>query len=118
MSEKKVQELLSNQRDPNYKTRLVHPVEQAAAEDPAIGDGTPLSAPYLPADAWDPQESPLPTNKVLAATLTGVVLYIVSQFTEVDKDLEQLVNVLSMILVAYFVRNKRTPGGYNLSTKT
>lgn len=52
-----------------------------------------------------------PTRKVLSAALVTAALYIVSRFTEVDKDTEQFVNVVAPIIVAYLVPNENTPGG-------
>lgn len=49
-----------------------------------------------------------PTRKLLAAALTTTALYVISRFTEVDKDTEQLVNVLAPLIVAYLVPNERT----------
>jgi hypothetical protein len=53
-----------------------------------------------------------PTRKLLSAAATTAILYGLSHVTEVDKDLEQLVNVVVPILVAYFVPNEQeTPKG-------
>ena len=53
-----------------------------------------------------------PTRKLIAAALTTVVLYVISRFTEVDKDTEQLVNVLAPLVVAYVYPNQQnTPKG-------
>jgi hypothetical protein len=49
-----------------------------------------------------------PTRKMVSAAATTAALYVLSRFTEVDKDLEQLVNVVVPLIVAYFVPNKPT----------
>jgi hypothetical protein len=52
-----------------------------------------------------------PTRKMVSAAATTAALYVLSRFTEVDKDLEQLVNVVVPLIVAYFVPNESTPTG-------
>jgi hypothetical protein len=55
-----------------------------------------------------------PTKKMLRAAVTATALFVISRFTEVDKDTEQLVNVLAPLVVAYWTRNDDTPGGVPL----
>lgn len=52
-----------------------------------------------------------PTRKVSYAAVATVVLFILSRFTEVDKDTEQAVNVALPLILAYIVENEDTPGG-------
>ena len=52
-----------------------------------------------------------PTRKVSYAAISTVVLYVVSRFTEVDKDLEQAINITLPLILAYWVSNEDTPGG-------
>jgi hypothetical protein len=53
----------------------------------------------------------VPTKKLTAASVTAVILFVVSLFTDVDQNLEQALNVLVPIVLAYFVKNDPTPGG-------
>jgi hypothetical protein len=53
----------------------------------------------------------LPTAKLLSAVATMIVLYILRQFTDVDEDLEEILNLTIPIVVAYLVPNAPTPGG-------
>jgi hypothetical protein len=53
----------------------------------------------------------LPTAKLLSAVATMIVLYILRQFTDVDEDLEEILNLTIPIVVAYLVPNSDTPGG-------
>jgi hypothetical protein len=103
-------------------SRHVSPEEAARAASPEVGDGTPQTAPEQEPDEFvknpDPEEdgdmgesSLLPTNKLISAAVTALILFVISRFTEVDKDVEQAVNVLAPLVVAYFTRNKKTPGG-------
>lgn len=50
----------------------VSPQEQAAAEDPLIGDGTPATAPELDPDSWDAAPPRMPSRKWFAALLVGI----------------------------------------------
>jgi hypothetical protein len=52
-----------------------------------------------------------PTNKLLSAAIVAVILYVVSLFVAVDPQLEQAINVIVPVIVAYFTRNADTPGG-------
>lgn len=52
-----------------------------------------------------------PTRKVSYAAVATVVLFVLSRFTDVDKDTEQAVNVALPLILAYWVENEDTPGG-------
>lgn len=64
--------------------------------------GTPLA-----------QKSPAPTRKLSYAAVSGIVLYLISLVTDVDKELEQAINIGLPLVLAYFVKNSDTPGGYS-----
>jgi hypothetical protein len=53
----------------------------------------------------------LPTAKLLSAAGTMIVLYLLRLVVDVDEDLEQIVNLVVPLIVAYFVPNAQTPGG-------
>jgi hypothetical protein len=53
----------------------------------------------------------LPTAKLLSAAGTMLVLYLLRLVVDVDEDLEQIVNLVVPLIVAYFVPNSDTPGG-------
>lgn len=59
-------------------------------------------------------KSALPTRKLSYASVTALVLFALSFVTEVDPQLEQAVNVGLPLILAYFVKNADTPGGYPL----
>lgn len=63
--------------------------------------GTPLA-----------DKSPAPTRKLSYAAVSGVVLYLLSLVVQVDAQLEQAVNIGLPLVLAYFVKNADTPGGY------
>jgi len=50
----------------------------------------------------------------MTAAATTIILFVLSLFTDVDKELEQAVNVAVPLIVAYFTRNNPTPGGVPL----
>jgi dihydrodipicolinate synthase/N-acetylneuraminate lyase len=52
-----------------------------------------------------------PTRKLLSAAATTLVIYVISRFTEVDEDLETVVNLCVPIIVAYMVPNDSTDTG-------
>lgn len=62
-------------------------------------------------------KSAAPTRKLSYAAITGLVIFIVSQFTSVDKELEQAINIGVPLVLAYFVSNNDTPGGVPVKTK-
>lgn len=39
--------------------------------------------------------------KLVASLITGILLYVVSQITTIDREVEQAVNVLGMLLATY-----------------
>ncbi len=57
------------------------------------------------------QHGVLPTAKLISAAVTMVLLYVLRQFVDVDTELEQIVNLVVPLIVAYFVPNSDTPGG-------
>lgn len=57
------------------------------------------------------QKTYKPTRKVSYAAVSTVVLFVLSRFIEVDKDVEHAVNVALPLVLAYWVSNEDTPGG-------
>jgi len=58
------------------------------------------------------KKSALPTRKLSYASVTAVVLFLISLFvTDLDPQTEQAVNVGLPLILAYFVKNADTPGG-------
>ena len=55
-----------------------------------------------------------PTRKFLSAVIVTVAVYVITRFTELDKDTEQLVNVLAPLIAAFAIRNKPTIEGKGL----
>jgi hypothetical protein len=53
----------------------------------------------------------LPTAKLVSAAVTMVLLYVLRQFVDVDPELEDIINLVVPLAVAYFVPNSDTPGG-------
>lgn len=53
-----------------------------------------------------------PTKKIMAAAITGLLVFLITKLgLQVDPVLEQALNVVTMLVVAYFVPNDPTPGG-------
>jgi hypothetical protein len=69
-----------------------------------------VPAPHEPA-APVTKRGVLPTAKLLSAAGTMLVLYLLRLVVDVDEDLEQVVNLIVPLIVAYFVPNAPTPGG-------
>jgi hypothetical protein len=59
------------------------------------------------------EKSPAPTRKLSYASVSAVVLFLLSLVVEVDPQLEQGVNIVLPLVLAYFVKNADTPGGYS-----
>lgn len=54
-----------------------------------------------------------PTKKITAASIVAAVLYVVfAKFVSEDKEVEQAINAFVPLVIAYFVKNDPTPGGY------
>lgn len=95
--------------------RQVSPEERAQALDPAIGEGTPASAPEVvpPDDDWQ-GFSWRPTRKwvvglagAVSATLASWI--VTGAFDDVERGM--IGAALSTLIPAYFTRNAPTPGG-------
>jgi hypothetical protein len=63
------------------------------------------------------EKSWLPTNKFTAGFVTAAAIFVISRFTEVDKDTEQFVQLLAPFVVAYVTKNKQTPTGDGVPVK-
>jgi hypothetical protein len=70
----------------------------------------PAPIPYEPAPPVT-KRGVLPTAKLVSAAVTMVLLYLLRLVVDVDEELEQIVNLVVPLLVAYFVPNSDTPGG-------
>jgi hypothetical protein len=77
------------------------------AVDPYPGDDR------MPVDVAPPvtKRGVLPTAKLVSAAVTMIVLYLLRMVVDVDEDLEQIVNLVVPLIVAYLVPNTPTPGG-------
>ncbi len=84
-----------------------------------VGAGTPETAPDDPAFPEFDEEGAervvsgkLPTRKWLVAFLTALVVFAATKLAiPLDPALEQLINVVIPLAVAYYVKNNPTPGG-------
>jgi hypothetical protein len=77
------------------------------AVDPYPGDDR------MPVDVAPPvtKRGVLPTAKLVSAAVTMLLLYVLRQFVDVDPELEDIINLVVPLAVAYFVPNSDTPGG-------
>jgi hypothetical protein len=71
---------------------------------------TPVD-PVVPVDPPVTKRGVLPTAKLVSAAVTMVLLYVLRQFVDVDRELEDIINLVVPLIVAYFVPNADTPGG-------
>lgn len=99
------------------KTRWLSADEQADANDPEIGAGTPDTAPVEPASAFNAYAEPAswkPTRKWLAG-LAGAVASVVASWivTGAFDDVERgmVGTALVALTAAFFKENEPTPGG-------
>jgi hypothetical protein len=79
-----------------------------ASYDPYPGDDR------MPVDVVGPpvtKRGVLPTAKLVSAAVTMVLLYVLRQFVDVDRELEDIINLVVPLIVAYRVPNSDTPGG-------
>ena len=92
--------------------RHVSREEANAATDPAVGAGTPDTAPVdLPPESDWLGPSWRPTRKLLAAIATAVLAYAAVKVADLDPDLAHLLNVVAPLVAAYLTENDPTPGG-------
>jgi hypothetical protein len=55
----------------------------------------------------------MPTNKVIASTLTGLIVFALTKLAiRIDPVVEQAINVALMVVAAWATPNKLSPGGY------
>lgn len=90
--------------------------EAAEADDPAIGDGTPETAPLVPADHLSaPSPSLTPTRKWIAAQTTllaGLLTLFAAHGWHFDEHTTiATITFLAEAVVAYLVPNTDDPGG-------
>jgi hypothetical protein len=65
-----------------------------------------------------PRKSAKPTKKLTVSAAAAAILYaILAGFTDADKELEQAINVVVPLVLAYFVKNDDTPGGVPVATR-
>jgi hypothetical protein len=70
-----------------------------------------------PNPAYGVEPSAMPTNKVMAAAVTAVVVFLVTKLgLKWNPIYEQALNAILPLVVAYFTRNKPTPGGVPLKS--
>ena len=102
--------------DPVQDHTHVDAAEAADANDPAVGDGTPATAPDVPADDWAELAGRhwRPTRKWVVARVTALLAILTMWQVTGGWDAEETIAVIALVgegAISYLTPNDATPGG-------